>query len=301
MRSGFRLLAVKQSKEAAGAFSAKGSFAASKAGSAKVGSEEKFGQAALEYLYERNQFNDGKKRAPDVAAERQMSLAFDRLCGVGDRAFEARLDRLTGRMAEALEAMPDELRGECLVLHSQQPPLNYRRPTLSPPVAGYAPGFGLDVAQMRGEQAEYPATARDTDAVEDDERAFPFVDSDAVAGLTADVGAGIERLHGTTRSTAPLTGTAGEAWEAQMLLQKRALARQRLLLDLSNDGELQERYDGDAAFRAAELERRGVLPLSVEDEVPEACFDAAAPARAVPPQPTPLHYSQAPKYQPFRN
>lgn len=263
------------------------------ASAGKVGSEEKWAQAAMEYIHEKNHVNDARKRQQDVDQERSIANAYDRYSAVADANFDARLSGLCARMTEALEELRrlglENALEEAVLLNSEQPPGNYRRPTLTPPVIGYEPGFGLDVPQLRNMQAEYPPLRRPTDALEYSSGAsedFPYVDAHQIEDLTARQEAQLEEQHGILREAAPVTGVEGEGWEAYVALHRKALARQQLIMDLHNDPELRERYDADASVRAAEWERRGMGPLFVEEPLDR---DAK------------LHYAQVPAYQPFRS
>ncbi|KEG10584.1 hypothetical protein DQ04_03541010 [Trypanosoma grayi] len=262
------------------------------ASAGKVGSDEKWAQAAMEYLHEKRHCNDSRKRQHDVDGERRTAFAFDRYCAVNERAFAARLSRLAARMTEALDAMTalgmTHACEEALLISSEQPPCSYRRPSLTPPVPAYEPGYGLDVPQLRSQQAEYPPTVRPSDALEfgaDADAMFPFVEAYRVEDLTAQCTRELEERHGEIREAAPLTGVEGEAWEAYVALQKKALARQQLIFDLFNDAELRERYDADASFREQQWVQRGMLPLEVEEERLRE---------------TERHYAQEPAYHAFR-
>lgn len=268
------------------------------AAAGKVGNEEKWSHAVMEYIYEKNHATDPKKRLRDVEAEVSMSLAYDRYNAVAQGHFEDRMKRLLTRLTEALESIPcDAMREEALLLNSQQMPLNFRRPSLTPPVHGYEPGYGLDVPQLRAQLSEYPLTVRPTDRMEfgseaHHEGAFPFVETDDIALLTASASTKLMDEHGALREAAPVTGVEGEAWEAYVALCKKALARQKLIVDLSMDVELRERYDSDEAFRTEELQRRGMQELSVEN-VDTCRLGVMDPAHR--------HYAQEPHYQPIRN
>ena len=258
------------------------------AAAGKTGNEEKYAQVAMEYIYEKNHVNDGRKRLRDVQGERALQLAYDRFSAVGDKAFDERMQRLVDRMNEAVEAIPDALRDEALLLNSQQPPLNYRLPTLTPPIHSYEPGFGLDVPQLRAQQMEYPPLVRPTDPMQfggEASDSFPFVDAESIRTLTLDSKAKFEREHGEIRQAAPVTGVEGEAWEAYAALNKKALARQELILQLCGDPEFKERYDSDEEYRQQVWSERGMLPLEIEDDSPP---------------PHQVHYAQEPAYQPFR-
>ncbi|EKF27650.1 hypothetical protein MOQ_008618 [Trypanosoma cruzi marinkellei] len=282
-RWGGRRFALLQKKQTAAGYMAS---------AGKVGSEEKWAQAAMEYLHEKRHCNDSRKRQHDVDNERRIALAFDRYCAIGEKQFAARMSRLAARMTEALEAMAElgmeQAREEALLLSSEQPPGNYRRPSLTPPVPGYEPGYGLDVPQLSSQQAEYPPIVRPTDALEfgaNADPSFPFVDAYRVEDLTALCAQELEERHGEIREAAPLTGVEGEAWEAYVALQKKALARQQLIFDLCNDPELREKYDADAEFREQQWAERGMLPLEIKEEE----------LREVE-----RHYAQEPAYHAFR-
>lgn len=262
------------------------------ASAGKVGSEEKWGSAVMEYIYERNHVTDPKKRFRDVESEAQVSLAFDRYNAVGQSQFEKRLDKLVQRMSAALEAIPcDKLRDEAIVINSQQPPLNFRRPSLTPPLFGYEPGFGFDVPQLRNQMMEYPPVVRPTDKIEfsstESSESFPFVDAHDMLEVTHAATEKLEKEHGEIRQVAPLTGIEGEAWEMYTALNKKALARQQLLIDLANDQELQEKYDSDEQFRLEEQTRRGLVRVEFEEVHTQRLK-------------VDRHYAQDPAYQPVR-
>eukprot|EP00331_Platyophrya_macrostoma_P001383 CAMPEP_0176406890 /NCGR_PEP_ID=MMETSP0127-20121128/1118_1 /TAXON_ID=938130 /ORGANISM="Platyophrya macrostoma, Strain WH" /LENGTH=255 /DNA_ID=CAMNT_0017786057 /DNA_START=163 /DNA_END=930 /DNA_ORIENTATION=+ len=253
----------------------------------------------MEYVYEKNHVMDPKKRSKDIETEQSIAFAYDRLDVVAQKNFERRMGRLIERMNDALEAIPSEvLRDEALMINSQQPPLNFRRPSLTPPVFGYESGFGFDVPQLRAQVPEYPPVARPTDKLQyrggDDvgdsgtgASSFPFVNPESIHELTQHAQAKLEAEHGDIREAAPVTGVEGEAWEAYVALNKVALARQQLILDLAADAELKEKYDGDEGFRQQELQRRGILPLDVEIVDPQRLS-------------VDRHYAQEPHYQPIR-
>lgn len=321
------------------------------AGASKTGNEEKWAQAAMEYIYEKNHVNDSRKRASDVEGERKLAAAFDRLCHVNQTFFEHRLGRLIARMNESLEEMQKlGLSGcleEALVMNAEQPPGNYRRPSLTPPLQGYEPGFGLDVPQLKSQQNEHPAVVRPTDhlqyslagvaasgqmafaepedgegskedaffgasAAGDEVTFFPYVDAHQVEDLTARCTEELEAIHGEIREAAPVTGVEGEGWEAYVALQKKALARQKLIFDLSNDPDFLKRYSADAELRAKEWERRGMLPLEVETddvsgEEPSTLSKGSTPFASALTEnwqqrakPVSQHFAQTPAYQPFR-
>ncbi|EPY28565.1 hypothetical protein STCU_05015 [Strigomonas culicis] len=327
------------------------------ASAGKVGSEEKWAHAAMEYIYEKKHVNDGnKKRQHDVQLERRVAAAFDRYAAHGEAVFEARLARLNARMTEALEAVraldrraaaleaerrataaaaddaapASTLIEECVLLHTEQPPGSFQRPALAPPLAGYEPGYALDVPQLRSQQAEYPAVHRPTDDLQfrgggggatddggfaaaaepDSYHQFPYVETYALEDLTAQYEKKLDGLHGALRLHMPLTGVEGEGWEAYVALQRKALRRQRLLIDLAQQGDFAERFErNEDGFRDAELARRGLLPLRVEGE--EDGADAAAPTTrhkrkdgrkkaAYNNFEEHYHFAQVPAYEPFR-
>jgi hypothetical protein len=305
------------------------------ASSGKLQQDEKFSVAALEYVYEWNPPNDATKRAGDVADERRAAEAYDRYAHLLDQRFARRVERLTARMNAALEACPEALLEEATLLNSEAPPPAFRLPKLTPPVAGFDPAFGLDVPQLRIVPLEDVPRARMTDRMQldamlanetarldsiassptdgsgrnDDGGAdseslasvYPLVDAPDVRALLRDAEGKLEELHGTMRATAPLTGTSGEEWEAHCALQRRAFARQRLILDVAEDADFAARYAASTPADAeAERERRGIVALEVE--AAPAGYDIETPeGRRVMPQPlADMHYAQAPKYHPFR-
>lgn len=286
-------LAAAAVRSTAALFQKKQTAAGYMANAGKVGSEEKWAHAAMEYIHEKNHVNDARKRQQDVDQERSIANAYDRYSAVAEARFDARMAALIARMSEALEEMQklglDACVEEAVLLNSAQMPGNYRRPSLTPPVLGYEPGFGLDVPQLRSQQTEYPPVRRPTDALEfsaDAAAEFPYVDVHHIEDLTAQHEAQLEEQHGTLREAAPTTGVEGEAWEAYVALQHKALARQKLIVDLHNDPELREKYNAEEAFRVEEWERRGMGVLEVE----------APLARDVE-----LHYAQVPAYEAFRS
>lgn len=263
------------------------------ASAGKVGSEEKWAHAAMEYIHEKNHVNDARKRQQDVDQERSIANAYDRYSAVAETVFDKRLSALIARMSEALEEMQklglDSCVEEAVLLNSEQPPGSYRRPSLTPPLLGYEPGFGMDVPQLRSQQAEYPPVRRPTDTLEfgaGGAPEFPFVDAHHIEDLAARHTAQLEEQHGVLREAAPVTGVEGEAWEAYVALQHKALARQKLIMDLHNDPELREKYDADMDFRVSEWERRGMGVLEVEAPLPRD---------------EELHYAQVPAYEAFRS
>lgn len=259
------------------------------AAAGKTGSEEKWAQASMEYIYEKIHVTDPKKRKRDIESENQASYAYDRFDRVSSVQFEHRMARLISRLTEAIEAIPsNELLEEAIMVNSQQPPLNFRRPSLTPPIFGYEPGFGFDVPQLKVQPMEFPSVLRPTDRLEQDSGpAFPFVESEDLAKLVEDATAKLEREHGEIRGAAPHTGVEGEAWEAFTALNKKALSRQRLILELARDCQLRERYDSDAEFRQETLQSRGIVAVEFEDVNPLQLK-------------TERHYAQDPHYQPIR-
>eukprot|EP00758_Cryptobia_borreli_P016674 Tbor_TRINITY_DN6127_c0_g1::TRINITY_DN6127_c0_g1_i1::g.21918::m.21918 len=292
------------------------------ASAGKTGSEEKYAQAAMEYLYERVQANDPYKKSVDVEGERDIANAFDRFSASNEAVFNQRLSKLIQRSIEALEAIPTEdLLDEAVLLNSEQPPLNFHRPALTPPIRDYHPGYGIDVPQLRVDVQEYPKVIRPTDKLEydniefgrykpkaaDDESdnllierkghdTFPFVDANDFQGFTKEYADKLEDLHGVIRKEVPMTGMEGECWEAYMALNKKAVARQDLIFDLMSDDELREKYDEDETFRKETLLSRGITPLTVEGDEVFCIIGERVPPEEVPER----HYSQDPKYEPFR-
>lgn len=264
---------------AAAAFTGKG-------GSVKLGSDDKFAQAAFEYIFERNTV-DAPKRRSEIEEERAIAMAYDRFVAAGDREHDARLAKLIERMSEVLDSLPEALREEALLLNSQQPPFAFRRPTLTPPLASYEPAFGLDVPQLRGRVEEYPPVARADDAITET-TTYPLVDPDTVRDIAAKVEGNLRQVHNTIRRTTPATGVLSEAWEAEVALQRKAIARQQLILKLCDDEDFREAYDTDEEKRRIELQQRGIVPLAVE----EPLWDGEG---RVPAPPAPLHYAQLPK------
>jgi hypothetical protein len=160
-------------------------------------------------------------------------------------------------------------------------------PSLTPPIPGYEPGFGLDVPQLRAQQAEYPPLVRPTDRLQysDEAPEFPFVDPEAVRATTLEQKAKLVKEHGEIRQAAPVTGAEGEAWEAYVALNIKALARQELVIQLCTDPMLKAEYDSDESFRQRVWAERGLTSLEIEDDAPV---------------PDKLHYAQEPTYHPFR-
>lgn len=268
--------------------------------SGKTGNEEKWAQAAMEYIYEKVLPNDSRKRQADVDQERVMAKAFDRYCEKNEAVYHARLERLTQRAIEALEAIPAELLDEALLLNSAQPPLNFLRPALTPPIPGFEPGYGIDVPQLRTEYQEFPKIVRPTDHIEFGEAAeqqFPFVDPNSMLTFATKYEEKLENWHGAIRKDAIQSGPEGEQWEAYVALNKKAAARQKLILQLSMDLEFKEKYENDEEFRMAELALRGITPLVAEGPSDDSVLNVP---REDPRQEEEIHYAQQPKYQPFR-
>ena len=281
------------------------------ASAGKVGGEEKYAQVAIEYLYEKSHHTDPRKREADIKNETKVAAAYDRYSAISEAVFQQRISRLTERSNAALEAIPHpDLLEEALLLNSEHLPLNFPRPSLTPPIPGFQCGYGVDVPQLRADVMEFPRVVRPTDKMQygssaDTEEGgadadnghatFPFVEVDAASEFNQQYSARIEQLHGEVRKDVPLTGASGEGWEAYVALNKKALARQKLIFDLCADEDLRERYDADEELRASMLEERGIVPLVMEDS------DEVIPdRREVPPLPPLRHYAQDPKYQPIR-
>jgi hypothetical protein len=261
-----------------------GFFLQSKVAKKSAVTEDKYGQAVLEYVFEVNHPNDPNKGKQKINEERLLSAAVDKALSHSERRYNERLASLVTRLNEALDQVPEELKNEALIFNSEQPPLGLRRPSLTPPLPGYRPGFGLDVPQLRAPQQEFPEMSAPTDSLMETD-SWPFVETESIAEVTRSAAQVLDEAHGAARSDIPLTGVEGEAWEAYVALNRKALARQQLICDLINDPTLKEKYDEDPDFRAAELEKRGILPLEVEEEA-----DVIR---------TPVHYAQAPKYEPL--
>ena len=121
---------------------------AGKAGATKLVSDEVFGQAAMEYIFEENR-PDVMKTARDVDDERLLGMAVDRLYRHSQLVQDRRLRAVVRRSTEVLASLPEELQIEASVLNTEQPPYGFRRSTLTPPLDGYEPGFGLDVPANR--------------------------------------------------------------------------------------------------------------------------------------------------------
>ena len=255
-------------------------------------SDEKYGSAALEYLYEKVHCNDPKKRAKDVAHERLLAQAHDRYASYGEKALTLRIHRLTMRMREVMQSLTRQadmakqpaLVTEACLLNSTQPPNNYRRPTLTPPLPGYEPGFGLDVSQLRTSQSEYPQLRRVNERGYTDR--YPFAAADDVQQLTSAAMKQIDNVKDSIRSSAPATGTTGEAGEALIELNRKAILRQQVILDaakgLPSDPEL--------------LNTAVTMPPdynTIESDL--------TGTRDIPANDPPLHYAQEPKYQPIRS
>lgn len=263
------------------------------ASAGKAGGEEKWGQVAMEYIYEMNHTVEPGKRQSDVDLERRLSTAMDRYLHVNEKILERRMSRLSERMSEALETLQilglEDTLEEASMLNTEQPPLNFRRPSLTPPLAGYEPGFGMDVPQLKSQQMEYPPVKRVTDHLEfnssEASEKFPYVEAYNIEDLTKDNVEQLDTLCGEIREAYPMTGVEGEAWAAHLALERKALARQKLILDLAADSSFKEMYDKDDAFRHTELQKRGILELSVDVERERH---------------EERHFAHEPAYQPFR-
>eukprot|EP00796_Vickermania_ingenoplastis_P006218 gene6218-4476_t len=212
------------------------------------GGDEKWGQTALEYIYQQNHTVDPGKRQHDVASERRASTAFDRLLSVNETVLELRMGRLAERMTEALEVLQQlglqETLDEATMLNGEQPPANYRRPSLTPPT-------------------RYPPVTRLTDPLEFSGAAttFPYVPPHEVEDLTHNTAQLLERQSGELREAAPTTGVEGEGFAARLALEQKALARQALILELAADPSFKESYNSDETVRRLELQKRGIRPL----------------------------------------
>lgn len=258
----------------------------------KAGGDEKWAQVAMEYIYEMNCTTDPGKRRLDVDLERRFSTSFDRFLKVNERVMEKRMDRLSHRMSESLEllrelGMEDTLE-DAGMLNAEQPPHNFRRPSLTPPLPGYEPGFGMDVPQLKNQQMEYPPIKRLTDDIEfsgSSTSPFPFVEQHEIDSLTQTTLSKLEEECGELREKAPTTGVEGEAWASKVALERKALARQKLILDLTGDSSFQERYNNDSAFRLEEWKKRGIQRLDIDKE--RDCHED-------------VHFAHEPSYQPFR-
>ena len=262
--------------------------AGGKAAASKLATDEKFGQSCLEYIYEMNRPNTPTKTRRDAEDELLMARAADRYFSIGDAEFHRRLSKLVDRGSDALAALPDELRSEACVLNSEMPPLSFRRPTLTPPLAGYDPAFGLDVPANRARVLEYPPVTRIDDDLLEADREYPLLAPDVVAEINSTLSQHLSVTHSEARSTIPQTGPMGEAWEAEMALQKRAVARQELILKLAEDPDLRERFDTDDQFRSELMAEKGLSPLESDptESQPEGRDAAPVP---------PLHFAQKAK------
>eukprot|EP00760_Papus_ankaliazontas_P012433 PhM_4_TR15295/c0_g1_i1/m.91527 len=274
-------------------------------GKPKTGGEEKFGQAMFDYVAESHTvINDEKKRVKDVVREQEMALALDRYLQVQDNKFDARMTRVMQRATEALESLPEEFLAEATVMETACHPLRYTRPTHTPPIDGYEPGFGLDVPQLKSPTPEYPPkpfraptvpSAADPDVLTHE----CFVGADDVAGYAAQ----LEEKWATTalgnvRKEYPWTGPEGEQFELYVALNRRALRRQQLLVELSNNDELRALFEtGTQEQVDAELERRGIVPFDLEADKPKTVLEHQQQGL---PEQLNLHHAQEPKYQPMR-
>jgi hypothetical protein len=261
---------------------------AGKTAAVKLATDEKFGQAALEYLYEQNK-PDAPKTRDEINDQRALSQALDRFYAIGDAEFTNRLDRLALRSMQVMQSLPPDLQVEASVLNSEQAPLNFRRPTLTPPLMGYEAAFGLDVPQLRSRIVEYPERVPLDDEMSETTLSYPFVEPDLVEDLNRDVSANVHSAHEAARSTIPVTGPAGEAWEAQVRLQTRACKRQKLLLRLAEDDTFRERYESDIEFRQEVSHEHDLIPLVIEQ--PAVVHTEGAMPRPA----SPVHHVQRPK------
>lgn len=237
----------------------------------KGGNEEKWAQGAMEFIYEMNQANS-KKTARDVEVERHLSCTFDRYLSNNEKVFNHRMNRLIERMSEAATVLQSlgmqETLAEATMLNSEHLPLNYRRPSLTPPLPGYEPAFGMDVPQLKSHQMEYPPIQRVSDKIEFENvsDSFPFVGCHEVDHLAQSTDRAMGKCAAELCTSIPVTGADGEAWSAHRSLQSKALARQRLLIDLGTDDSLREKYEESPSFRDAELRSRNIEALRVEPE-----------------------------------
>lgn len=259
----------------------------------RTGGEEKWAQVAMEYIYELNRPSSAGKRRSDVDLERRYSACFDRFLKINEKMMGERMDRLAQRMSESLELLRafgmEETMEEASMLNTEQPPLNFRRPSLTPPLPGYEPGFGMDVPQLKSQQMEYPPVRRLTDDIEftgSSTSLFPFVEPHEIDTLAQNTLSKMDMESGELREKAPTTGVEGEAWAARVALERKALARQKLILDLVGDPSFQEKYNKDENFRFQEWERRGMSRLDIQGE--RDCNED-------------VHFAHEPSYQPFRD
>lgn len=259
-----------------------------KGGPNKLATDEKFGQAALEYIFEPNGV-DAPKTNAEVEEERLTALALDRMYALGDAELDRRLERQTQRANAVMAALPGDLRIEASILNSEQPPLAFRRPSLTPPLEGYEPGFGLDVASMHAQVKQYPDDAEVDAEIADGDKQYPLVDPEVMDEFNEGAIKHLEALHDAARGRVANAGPSSEAWEASLALEKRAARRQRLIFRLAEDPDMQERYDTDDAFRTHVQAEYGLLPLQEEPALGEA------PEGAMPEPLPPLHYAQQPK------
>ena len=98
-----------------------------KSAAAKLATDEKFGQAALEYVYEQNR-PDYPKSRKDIEEEQALSIQYDRVLASGDIEFDCQLARQIRRSSAVLASLPAALRAEALILNSEMPPLAYIGP-----------------------------------------------------------------------------------------------------------------------------------------------------------------------------
>ena len=72
----------------------------------KMGSDDKFGQGALEYLYQPNVPHDSKKKEKEILDEKLMAQAYDRIAESQDAKLAERAERLLVRLNAAMDAVP---------------------------------------------------------------------------------------------------------------------------------------------------------------------------------------------------
>ena len=103
----------------------------------------------------------------------------------------------------------------------------------------------------------------------------------------------LEKLHAVLREKVPDTGTASEAYEAHTAIQRKALARQQLILELYRDENLAENYNNvTEEEREAIPASRGIAGIAFEPPAEEVTIvpeDSITRMRLVPPCPPPIH------------
>jgi hypothetical protein len=229
------------------------------------GSDEKYGAAALAYLHEPVRVGDPNKMYMDVVRERVVALSYERLAIFEERRHKAQVERCVAVLNEALDAVPDEFLEEATLINSDAASPLQQPPALTPPVPDYLPAFGFDVPVLRTNQREFPSRRNTMEEFSTDLTEWPLVSPQQVEQLTQQEQQRVESVHSRFRAQAPTTGVEGESFEAYFALEKRALNRQKLILDLHNDDSLREKFEADDGFAAAERERRGILPLEVDE------------------------------------